>query len=148
MEEVEAKENPDESCEPTSSALLVLSSVTFLVFSALVHSMTKSKRETIMKQWGLISVRFVAAMLCAVLYFLPARAACAGEYPVATFVVPLLFFFSACIEVYGLQEKGYSLVKRYKHQSTVQRMKPLQKGGSSKTLNLNFDPSMDDKEMV
>ena len=46
------------------------------------------------------------------------------------------------IEIYGLQEQGYSIVKRLERQSTVQRTKPIQKGGSSKTL-IVYDPSFE-----
>lgn len=144
MEQIADEGNAGKTCDPTSSALLAMSSAMFMVFSALVHSMTNSKRETIMKQWQLVFVRFTAAALGASLYFLPAWAACAGEFPVATFTVPLLFFFSSCVEVWGLQEKGYSFLERHKRHVTVQRMKPLQKGGSSKKLGLNYDPSVED----
>ena len=148
MERIEEEGNAVRTCEPKSSDLLFMSSVTFMIFSALVHSMTFSKRETIMKQWQLVTVRFSTAILCASLYFLPAWAACAGEFPVATFAVPLIFFLSSCVEVWGLQEKGYSIFERYKRQTSVQRTKPLQKGGSTKTLDLNFDPSIEDGDMV
>mmetsp|Transcript_30694 Transcript_30694/g.62182 ORF Transcript_30694/g.62182 Transcript_30694/m.62182 type:complete len:149 (-) Transcript_30694:1110-1556(-) len=148
MERIEEEGNAGKTCEPTSSTLLVMSSAMFLVFSALVHSMTQSKRETLMKQWQLVVVRFSAAALVASLYFLPAWAACVGEFPVATFTIPLLFFFSSCVEVWGLQEEGYSFLERHKRLITVQRLKPLQKGGSSKTLGLNYAPSVEDSDLV
>ena len=129
-------------CDPSSSSLLILSATTFLVFSAFVQAMTKAKREAVMKQWQLVTVRLLWSVICAGLYFLPERASCVSRHPVASFAVPIIFFSSTMIEIYGLQEEGYSIVKRLERQSTVQRTKPIQKGGSSKTL-IVYDPSFE-----
>ena len=143
MEDME-EENPnfDVSCDPASSRLLILSATTFLVFSAFVHSMTKAKREAVMKQWQLVAVRLLWSIICAGLYFLPDQTSCVGRHPVASCAVPIIFFSSTMIEIYGLQEQGYSILKRLERQSTVQRTKPIQKGGSSKTL-IVYDPSFE-----
>lgn len=143
MESMEdANENDGLSCDPSSSCLLNLSATTFLVFSAFVHSMTKVTREATMKQWQLVTVRLLSAVICAGLYFLPDRAACAGRHPVVSFAVPIIFFSSTLIEIWGLQEKGYCVVKRLERQSTIQRTKPIQKGGSSKRL-IVYDSSFE-----
>ena len=143
MEDIEG-ENPDGdlSCDPASSRLLILSATTFLVFSAFLHSMTKTKREAVMKQWQLVTVRLLWSLICAGLYFFPEQSSCVGRHPVASFAVPAIFFSSTTIEIYGLQEQGYSIVKRLEIQSTVQRTKPIEKGGSSKTL-IVYDSSFE-----
>jgi hypothetical protein len=141
MEEIQEEDNDAtaSTCNAASAWLLILSATMFLVFSALVHSMTNAMKEMLIRQRYLVSIRLLVSLLCAALHYLPASIACVGYMPVATFMVPILFFVSACVEVWGLQERGYSVWEKYRRQSSIQRIKPLQKRrGNRKLLVMNM----------